>query len=71
MPGLRLDKSQRQKVFLLQNLSGIGTKRALAVLKSFSSIKRIISASPDDLKKVHRIGKKLADNIFSILHEPF
>ena len=71
MSGLRIDKRQRQKVFLLQNLSGIGTKRALALLKSFSSIERIMSASPDDLKKVQGIGKKLADNIFSILHEPF
>jgi DNA excision repair protein ERCC-4 len=71
IPGLRFNREQRQKLFILQNLSGIGTKRALALLNSFGSIERIMSASPDDLKKVQGVGKKLADNIFIILHEPF
>lgn len=32
-PGLRINKKQRQKLFLLQNLPGIGTKKGLAQLR--------------------------------------
>lgn len=70
-PGIRINKKQRQKLFLLQNLPGIGTKKGLALLKSFSTIENIMNASPSDLIKVQGIGKKLADSIFAILHEPF
>ena len=70
-PGIRINKKQRQKLFLLQNLPGIGTKKGLALLRSFSTIENIMNASPSDLIKVHGIGKKLADSIFTILHEPF
>lgn len=70
-PGIRINKKQRQKLFLLQNLPGIGTKKALALLKSFSTLENIIHASPVDLTKVRGIGDKLADQIFTILHEPF
>jgi len=70
-PGIRINKKQRQKLFLLQNLPGIGTKKGLALLKSFSTIGNVINASPTDLTKVRGIGKKLSDSIFSILHDPF
>ena len=70
-PGIRINKKQRQKLFLLQNLPGIGTKKGLALLRSFSTIENILHASPADLTKVQGIGNKLAVTIFSILHEPF
>jgi ERCC4-type nuclease len=69
--GIRISKKQREKLFLIQNLSGIGTKKGLALLKSFSTIENIINASPADLIKPQGIGKKLADRIFTIFHEPF
>jgi len=70
-PGLRINKKQRQKLFILQNIPGIGTKKALALLRSFRTIENIINASPADLMKSHGIGSKLADRIDKILHEPF
>jgi DNA excision repair protein ERCC-4 len=70
-PGVGINKQQRQKLFLLQNLPGIGTKKGLALLRSFSTINNIINASPSDLIKVHGIGKKLAERLFAILHDPF
>lgn len=70
-PGIRIDKKQRQKLFLLQNLPGIGTKRGLALLRLFSTFENIINAPPDELAKAEGIGRKLANNIFAILHEPF
>jgi ERCC4-type nuclease len=70
-PGIRITKKQRQKLFLLQNLPGIGTKKRLALLKAFSTIENILNASSDDLTKVRGIGNRLANRIFTILHEPF
>lgn len=70
-PGIRINKKQRRKLFLVQNLPGIGTKKGLALLRSFNSIENIINASQADLTKVKGIGKKLADCIYAILHEPF
>jgi ERCC4-type nuclease len=69
--GIQINKKKRQKLFLIQNLPGIGTKKGLVLLKSFSTIENIINASPADLIKTQGIGKKLADQIFTILHEPF
>jgi len=70
-PGIRINKKQRQKLFLIQNLPGIGTKKGLALLKSFSTIENIMNSSQEDLTKVKGIGKKLAERIYAILHEPF
>ena len=70
-PGIRINKKQRQKLFLIQNLPGIGTKKGLALLKSFSTIENIMNSSQEDLTKVKGIGKKLAERIYAILHKPF
>ena len=69
--GIMITKKQCQKLFLLQNLQGIGTKKGLALLRSFSTIENILNASPENLTKVHGIGNRLANRIFTILHEPF
>ena len=69
--GIRITKKQRQKLFLLQNLQGIGTKKGVALLKSFGTIENILNSSTDDLQKVRGIGNKLANRINTIFHEPF
>ncbi len=70
-PGIRISKKQRQKLFLLQNITGIGAKKALSLLISFSTIENIMKASFADLTNVRGIGSRLANRIFAILHEPF
>jgi len=70
-PGIQINKKQRQKLFLIQNLPGIGTKKGLALLKSFSTIENILNTSQVGLMKVKGIGKKLAERVYAILHEPF
>jgi ERCC4-type nuclease len=70
-PGVRINKQQRQKLFLLQNLPGIGSKKGMALLRSFSTIENIVNATLADLKKVQGIGTKLAESLYAILHEPF
>ena len=69
--GIRITKKQRQKLFLLQNLQGIGTRKGLALLREFSTIENILKASPVDLTKVRGIGKRLGERIYTIFHEPF
>jgi ERCC4-type nuclease len=69
--GLRINKKQRQKLFIIQNFPGIGIKRGLALLKHFSTFENILKAVPEDLIKVEGIGHKLGNRIYSILHDPF
>lgn len=71
IPGIRVTKKQRQKLFLLQNLPGIGPKKGLALLKSFSTIENILNSSTDELRNVKGIGRKLAERIIAVFHEPF
>ena len=71
IPGIRLSRKQKQKLFILQNIKGIGSEKALSLLKSFSTIENVLNASANDLTKVKGIGKKLANRIYTILHEPF
>jgi ERCC4-type nuclease len=69
--GIKLNKKQRQKLSIIQNLPGIGIKRGLALLEFFSTFENILKAAPEDLVKVGGIGHKLGNSIYSILHEPF
>ena len=69
--GIRITKKQKEKLSLLLNIPGIGIKKGLALLQSFSSIENILNATPGDLAKVRGIGIRLGGRIFTILHEPF
>ena len=69
--GVRIHKRQREKLFLLQNLPGVGTKKGMILLKTIGTIGNIVNASQADLMKVKGIGKKLSYTIFTIFHEPF
>jgi len=69
--GIRISQKQRQKLFLLQNIPGIGAKKGLALLRSFITIENILNAPPEDLMKVRGIGGRLANKIVTVFHEPF
>jgi len=69
--GLILNKKQRQKLFLIQDLPGIGIKKGLALLRNFCTFENIMNASSADLMKVKGIGHKLGNSIYTIFHEPF
>ena len=71
LPGIRISKKQRQKLFVLQNLPGIGAIKGFALLRSFHTIENILNASTSDLIHVKGIGKRLTNRIFEIFHEPF
>ncbi len=70
-PGVKASKHQQRKLQLIQNIPGIGVEKALALLKSFGTIEKISNTGVDGLSEVHGIGQKLANNIYTIIHEPF
>ena len=65
--GYRPKKIERQKLFLLQGLPGIGYKRAVALLEHFGSVGNIMRADEDSLAAVKGIGKETAHRICQIL----
>jgi len=52
----------------LDNISGIGKKRKLALLNYFGSVDAIKKMSEEDIAKVQGIGKKYARIIYEALH---
>jgi len=69
--GIILNKQQKQKLQILQNIPGIGIEKARSMLKFFGSIEKISNASVSKLTEVKGIGPKLANIIYSIIHEPY
>jgi len=53
---------------VLDNLPGIGETKKQAIIEYFGSIKRLLSASPEEISRVKGIGPKLAQKIYDILH---
>ncbi|WP_295722243.1 excinuclease ABC subunit UvrC [uncultured Methanobrevibacter sp.] len=52
----------------LDNISGIGLKRKLALLKEFKTIEDIKNASFDELLSVDGMNKKVASNVYDYFH---
>ncbi len=82
----RLDKPQRhisllkrkkpltlkeQQEFLIETLPGIGPTLSKALLKKFKSVKAIINAKEEHLKKVEKIGPKKAEKIKKVTEENY
>jgi excinuclease ABC subunit C len=53
---------------ILDQISGVGIKRKLALLKYFGSVDAIRKASEEDIAKAPGIGKKFARIIYEALH---
>ncbi|MDZ7722007.1 MAG: ERCC4 domain-containing protein [candidate division KSB1 bacterium] len=71
LPANSLNNAQRQKIKLLQMIPGLGSKKAMALLRKFGSIKKIACASTDELITVAGIGKRLAENILGVFCEEY
>ena len=56
-----------QKIKLLQMIPGLGTVKAVALLEEYGTIKKLAHAKPSDLIKVKGIGRRLAENISTVL----
>ena len=58
-----------RQVRILQTFPGIGKDRAQSLLRQFGSLEKCVTASRDDLMKVHGIGQKTAKAIRCVVSE--
>lgn len=65
----RKRREKKVKKSILDEIEGIGEKKKIELLKYFGSVERIMSASPDEIKKVKGIGEKLARKIYEEMHK--
>lgn len=64
----RRRRSSRLRASVLDNIPGVGKKRKQILLTHFGSLKRIETATLDELEQVHGISKIIANVIYSRLH---
>jgi Fanconi anemia group M protein len=57
--------------YIIQALPGIGSTLAKNILKKFSTVKNIINASEDNLKKVEKLGPKKIKEIKKVIEEGY
>ncbi|MGQ9425202.1 excinuclease ABC subunit UvrC [Gilvimarinus sp. F26214L] len=62
----RRDKKRRTS--LLEDIPGVGAKRRRELLRHFGGMQEVRKASVDELAKVPSISKKIAEDIYSSLH---
>ena len=60
-------RSKEQDRSILDDISGVGAKRKMKLLRHFGSIDNILKASASELAEVEGINKKLADTIHDYL----
>lgn len=64
----RRRRSSRLRASVLDNIPGVGKKRKQILLTHFGSLKRIETATLDELEQVHGISKIIANVIYNRLH---
>jgi ERCC4-type nuclease len=55
------------KLQFICSLPNINEKRGKALLKEFGNVQGVLSASEEELQRVHKVGEKTAKGIRSIL----
>jgi DNA excision repair protein ERCC-4 len=71
-PPVRVSQpADRHKIQLVQSIPGLGSNKACNLLRKFGSVKNIAKATPEKLMRVEGIGKKLSQNIVSLLQGEF
>jgi ERCC4-type nuclease len=59
------------QLLILSSIPGIGPKLAKSLISHFKTIKNVVSAEPDALMEVDKIGEKKAEKIYEILNAEF
>lgn len=60
-----------QQLFIIESLPNVGPVTARKLLEEFQSVKAVINASEEDLKKVEGIGNKIAQRIIRVINSGF
>jgi Fanconi anemia group M protein len=59
------------QLLILSSIPGIGPALARALISHFRTIKNVVSAEPDALMEVEKVGAKKAEKIYEILNAEF
>ncbi len=60
-----------QQLYIIESLPNIGPVTAKKLLEEFKSVKNVINASENDLKKIEGIGDKIAERILNVVESSF
>lgn len=60
-----------QQLFIIESLPNIGPVTARKLLEEFQTVKAIVNASEEDLKKIEGIGNKIAQRIIRVVNSGF
>ncbi len=66
----RITRKEKQQLYLLQGLPGIGLTRARLLLEKFGSVEEVLTASERELQQVAGIGSSTAKKIRWAVEEP-
>lgn len=66
--GHKQRRDKKRKTSTLEGIPGVGAKRRRELLRHFGGIQEVNSANAEDLAKVAGISKKIAEDIYSALH---
>jgi excinuclease ABC subunit C len=66
--GHKQRRDKKRRTSSLEDISGIGPKRRREILRFFGGLKEVQQASVADLSRVPGVSKKLAEAIYSSLH---
>lgn len=66
--GHRARRGKTRRTSRLEDIDGIGPKRRRELLKHFGGLQELQSAGSEDIAKVPGISKKLAEQIYAVLH---
>ena len=69
-PACKGQGKYRKQLQILQSLPGIGAERAQALLQSFGSVEKVLTATEAELSEVDGIGSKTATKMRWVLEEP-
>jgi Fanconi anemia group M protein len=67
-PSLALSEQQR---FVVEGLPLISAVLAKRLLHHFGSIHALVNATPEELQEVFGVGKRIAQEVYRVLHEEF
>jgi excinuclease ABC subunit C len=66
--GHKQRRDKKRKTSTLESIAGVGAKRRRELLRHFGGIQEVKAANAEDLAKVDGISKKIAEDIYSALH---
>ena len=66
--GHKQARDKRRRRSTLEDIPGVGSKRRRELIRHFGGLQELQRASVEEIAKVQGISKKLADEVYSVLH---